>query len=214
MPIWTAGRGIEAAISKFGPGVTRAPGSINIPHFPDRRFAGAFRPGFLSVAGGPSEDRFGGPSLMYTRYLGSSIWQSGTVLLARLPYNRGVTQMQEFHIRWGKGPNPEAAKDEAEAHAREFTKHHPTAEQISIAACVLPGSSDPDKDLLRNIADNIFQLVRCQCPGREVVVVQQNSDSVVETIKVVPAGVPPPVVFLPPPPSPPVFVVYILLRVP
>lgn len=33
-------KGIEAAISKFGPGVTRAPGGINIPHFPDRRFEG------------------------------------------------------------------------------------------------------------------------------------------------------------------------------
>ena len=70
--------------------------------------------------------------------------------------------MARFNIVVGTSTkSPELAARDAEKKARKAG-----GEQISIAGCVVGGASglpSGDKDLLNNIAKNIYQLVQCTC---------------------------------------------------
>jgi len=96
---------------------------------------------------------------------------------------------------------PEEARDDAE---RQASAIH-GGEQISVAACVVPGAysysaSDPETiKLLDNLARNIYQLVQCTCTRVE------GND---------PPGAPVPLPAVNPNPtwSPGLWVVYILVK--
>ena len=111
--------------------------------------------------------------------------------------------MAKFQIVVGTSPaGPVQARDDAE---HRIAAHFHDWEWISVAADVCCGSTGTDPavfDLLKNIADNIYN---CDCPHQEVIG---------QTIKTLTPGIAPPLVQPAPLSSGALWAVYVLLKHP